>query len=323
MNIGLTYDLQTDPSDERQAEFDPPATLDALESSLRQLGHQVVRFGDALRLMSRREALKEVDLVFNIAEGSRGRCREAWVPILLEAWGVPFVGSSATAQALGLDKLMSRRLAASEGLRVARGWVMAAANDSVPVNFHFPAIVKPRYEGSGLGISPEAIVADESALRERVAYITKRFQQPCLVEEFIAFGELTVFLIGNQPPEALPVIQRPLDPRTRLSCHVAGLSKDWFCPVAITPALEESARGAAVKIFESLQCRDMARVDFRVDNAGQMYFLEINPLPSFAPDGSVGLLAEYLGMSYTQLIGRILDAAIERIGKTSLQLDQS
>ena len=79
---------------------------------------------------------------------------------------------------------------------------------------------------------------------------------------------------------------------------------------------------AAVKIFEVLGCQDMARVDFRVDESGEVYFLEINPLPSFAPDGSLGLLAEYLGVSYSQLVGRILDAAIERIGRTSLRLNR-
>lgn len=323
MIIGLAYDLQTDPQDEAQAEFDPPATLDALEAALTQLGHQVVCFGNAYQLMSRREELKSVDMVFNIAEGSFGRCREAWVPILLEHWGIPFVGSTATSQTLGLDKLMSKRLAVASGIKTPRWWLMTGGDEAMPFNFSFPAIVKPRYEGSGMGIAPESIVHNEAALRERAAFIINRFQQPALVEGFIPFGELTVFLIGNQPPQALPAVQRPLDSRTRLSCHVAGQAKDWFCPVEMTPALEQKARTAAVKIFEVLGCRDMARVDFRVDESGEVYFLEINPLPSFAPDGSFGLLAEYLSVSYKQLVGRILDAAIERIGRTSLRMGQS
>ena len=88
----------------------------------------------------------------------------------------------------------------------------------------------------------------------------------------------------------------------------------WLCPLDLTPALDAAARQAAVAGFEALRCRDMARVDFRVDEQGRLYFLEINPLPSFAPDGSLGLLAEYLGTTYAALVGRIVEVAIQRLG---------
>ena len=315
MDIGLTFDLQTDPADERQAEFDPPATLDALQVALESLGHRILRLGNAHELITKREHLDRVDLVFNIAEGTNGRCREAWVPMLLEQWGVPFVGSTASTQALGLDKVISKRLAMASGVSTPRWCVMRRPDADIPrQRLAFPAIVKPQYEGSGLGIDAQAIVHDEAALRARVAATIRRFRQPCLVEEFIPFGELTVFLIGNGPPEALPAIQRPLDPITRLSCHVSEQQDAaWLHPVDLTPPLDAAAREAAVKVFGALGCRDMARVDFRVDEQGQVYFLEINPLPSFTPDGSLGLLAEYLGTTYAALIGRILDAAIRRL----------
>ena len=315
MNIGLTFDLQTDPGDERQAEFDPPATVDALHTALESLGHRVTRLGGAHDLISRREPLDRIDLVFNIAEGRGGRCREAWVPMLLEQWGVPYVGSTASAQALGLDKVMSKRLAAASGVSTPRWCVMKDAAVAIPSGrCVFPAIVKPRYEGSGLGIGPAAIVHDEEALRRRVGEVAARFGQPCLVEEFIGFGELTVFLIGNAPPHALPAVQRPLDPATRLSCHVVRAPEGaaWLTPLDLTPTLDAAAREAAVAVFEALRCRDMARVDFRVDEQGRLYFLEINPLPSFAPDGSLGLLADYLGTTYAALVGRIVEAAVQR-----------
>jgi D-alanine-D-alanine ligase len=150
-----------------------------------------------------------------------------------------------------------------------------------------------------------------------------RLRQPCLVEQFIPYGELTVFLIGNDPPQALPAIQRPLDPSSRLACHVAGssASRSWLCPLELTPELDAEAGRIAGAVFEVLRCRDMARVDLRVDEAGGIYFLEINPLPSFDPQGAIGLLAEYLGVTYTQLIGQILNAALLRLGLPSTSLD--
>lgn len=321
MNIGLTYDLQTDPSDERQAEFDAPATLEALRLALESLGHHVVLLGNASQLIADHRYLQYVDIVFNIAEGNFGRCREAWVPMLLEQWGVPFIGSSAAAQALGLDKVMSKRLASASGVQTPLWWLITHANAPLAEHLPFPLIVKPRYEGSGLGIGPHTIVYNNEALRRRASDLIRRFKQPCLVEQFIPFGELTVFLVGNQPPQTYPAIQRPLDVKTRLSTHVAGNSQAWFCPVELTPELDSAAREAAVKVFEALGCRDMARVDFRVDEAGQVYFLEINPLPSFAPDGTVGLLAEFLGITYAQLVGRVVDAAVDRIKQANLRLD--
>ncbi len=317
MRIGLTYDLQTDPADERQAEFDPPSTIGAVEAALHTLGHEAVLLGGAQQLIASPHRLRDVALVFNLAEGSHGRCREAWVPMLLEQWGVPFVGSGSATQALALDKVMSKRLAQSSGIKTPR-WAVVEHADRLAAasTLRVPLIVKPRHEGSGIGIGPEAIVRDLTALRERVEWMTGRFHQACLVEEFIAFGELTVFLIGNGSPQALPAIQRPLDPVTRLSTHVAGggSPRAWLSPVDLTPELDAAACALAARLFEVLRCRDMARVDLRVDEAGQLYFLEVNPLPSFDPSGSVGLLAEYLGVTYAQLIGQILNAALLRLG---------
>jgi D-alanine-D-alanine ligase len=316
MYIGLTYDLQTDPADPRQAEFDPPRTIEVLTSSLMRLEHRVIHLGNAEQLLSLRSRLADVDLVMNLAEGSAGRCREAWVPMLLEQWGVPFVGSGPTAQALGLDKVMSKRIAEGSGVPTP-SWAVVERSQQLEqvVVPPYPLIVKPRSEGSGMGIDAGAVVHDAQALARRVEVVVERFRQPCLIEAFVPFGEVTVLLIGNDPPTAYPAIQRPLDPSSRLSCHVAGGGERtaWLCPVDLTPALDAAVRHLAVMIFEALRCRDVARVDFRIDEHGQPWFLEINPLPSFDPEGSIGLLAEYLGLAYTDMIGRVLDAACKRL----------
>ncbi len=316
MHIGLVFDLQSDPTQAWQAEFDPPATIAALETALSSLGHRVSLLGNADALLADPALARQVDLVFNIAEGSRGRCREAQAPLLLEHWGIPFVGSDALTQALALDKVMAKRLAASSGVETPAWRVIESlSNIGVANALGFPLIVKPRYEGSGMGIDPGAVVRDTESLRHRVEWVLERFRQPALVERFISFGELTVFLIGNAPVRSLPVIQRPLDPASRLSCHVAGkaAAAAWLSPLDLTQDLEKKASQAAMRVFETLACRDMARADFRGDESGNVYFLEINPLPSFDPQGSIGLLAECMGATYAGLIGQILEAAVCRL----------
>jgi len=315
MRIGLTYDLRTNPEELRQAEFDPPRTIEMLETALGRLGHTVVRLGNAQALLASRRKLRKVELVLNLAEGSIGRTREAWVPALLERWGVPFIGSGCTALTLALDKVMSKRLAVSSELRTAP-WLAVDEPEGLPrdIPLAFPVIVKPRFGGSGMGIDAGAVVGDGDALKRRVAWLYGQLREPLLIEEFVAFGELTVFLIGNDPLACLPVVQRPLDPQTRLSCHVIReATAEALAPVALTPEIEEIASNMALTMFRALGCRDMARVDIRMDHVGRLSFLEINPLPSFDPDGTLGLIAECLGVSFEALVGRIVDAALERL----------
>jgi D-alanine-D-alanine ligase len=318
MHLGLTVDLQTDPADWRQAEFDPPATVHALRRALESLGHRVTLLGSAEDLLAGgRERCCGIDLVFNIAEGGHGRCREAWAPTVLELFRIPYVGSDPLALAVGLDKVMSKRLAVAHGLRTP-AWRCVDDAHPLPAAFplQFPVIVKPRYEGSGIGIDPGAVVRSREALEARVRWALARFAQPVLIEEFIEHGELTVFLIGNDPPRAFPAIQRPLDPETRLACHVAagGTPQRWLAPLELDERLDREAREAALTLFAALGCRDLARVDLRVDAEGRVYVLEINPLPSFDPEGTIGLLAEHLGLAYADLLGDILDAALRRLG---------
>lgn len=312
MRIGLTFDLQTDPTDERQAEFDPPATVERVQRALERLGHDVVRLGAAADLLGAADRLRQVELVFNLAEGDGSRCREAWVPTLLELLRVPYVGSDPLALMLGLDKVMAKRLAVATGIPTPR-WVSAPRPGALPeaIELTFPLIVKPRAEGSGRGIGREAVVRTPDALRRRAAWLFERCPGPILVEEFIPGGELTVFVIGNDPPVAYPAIQRPLDPETGLSYHVVSPAPSaWTAPLELTDGVEAAARQAALTMFHAITCRDMARVDLRVDPDGRVWFLEINPLPSFDPEGTLGLLAEHLGVTYEALIGRILDERV-------------
>ena len=193
-----------------------------------------------------------------------------------------------------------------------------ASADGLPSSktLPFPLIVKPRHEGSAVGIDGGAIVHDADALAARVRWVLAAHREPALIEAFIAGGEATVCVVGNEPPEALPPILRPIDPTTGLAWHAAkrdGRETSMATlPVALTPALETTLRRYAVEVFRLLGCRDVARVDFRIDPQGRVYCLEINPLPNLSPDDSFGLLGESLGLGYDGMIRRILDAALAR-----------
>ncbi len=138
------------------------------------------------------------------------------------------------------------------------------------------------------------------------------YRQPALVEAFVSGPEYTVTLIGNAPPIALPAIQRALERETGIGLHALegpgaagqGSPLEHDIDGVLEPALEARMAAHAIRAFEALECRDFARVDFRLDAHGEPIFLEINPLPTFATDGTFAILAELEGCSLSEMLGR-------------------
>lgn len=324
MTIGMTYDLKTeyvfkseDPID-ANAEFDHPSTVEVIASALAALGHRVVPIGNGNRLRERLDRL-EVDLVFNIAEGQLGRNREAQVPILLEMKGIPYVGSDGLTLALALDKLMAKRICLSEGIPTPRFFQMTHRDGNVPHDLSFPLIVKPRYEGSSKGISERSVVHSPEELRNQAEWVVRTYRQPALVEEFIRGTEFTVAVVGNAPAEALPVVQIQIDGKVDLGELFYTFSRiaagaDYLCPARLDPPMEENLKALAVRTYQAVDCMDFGRVDFRVDGQGHPYVLEINPLPSLSTEDVFMVVARRLGVTYEAMIGRVVEAAIKRLG---------
>lgn len=325
MIIGMTYDLKTeyvfrqgDPQD-ANAEFDHPDTVQVIQEAIEQMGHRVARIGSAEQVLQRWDRLGEVGLVFNIAEGYAGRNREAQVPVLLEMRGIPFSGSDGLTQALTLDKLITKKVLLSEGIPTPRFFEIVRPDDPLPQDLCFPLIVKPRFEGSSKGLSERSLVRSVEALREQARWVVETYRQPALVEEFIRGNEFTVGLIGNDPPEAYPVVRVQIDGRNELGDLFYTFSRiasgaGYICPAGIDPWLEGRLQDLALRTYRAVDCRDFGRVDFRVDEQGDPYVLEINPLPSLSTEDVFGVLAKHLHIPYGQMIARIVDAAIQRHG---------
>lgn len=342
-SIGIVYELfgayphrPGDPAD-ADVEYEPEATLLALEAGIRQLGHRPVRLGrphDLLAAAAKGNLALDLDAALTIAEGYGSRNREAWAPVLLEMLGIPQLGSDALTLSLSLDKAWTRAVVAEQAVPVAPGrvvWSVAdAEHGDLPAAF--PCFVKPRWEGSAKGIGIRSRVDDRSALVTAVGRVIDRYHQPALVEQFLPGAEYTVTLVGNDPPRALPVLQRALESESRIGLHAVeakpgeraaatseGNARERRSPAHCIPgtldaALETELVGLAARAFAALDCRDFARVDFKCDEAGLPVFLEINPLPSFGPEGSFGIHAELLGRSLEDLLAQTLGAGLQRLG---------
>ena len=328
MRVGLIYDIfsdyiwkDNDPPD-ADAEFEPVDTVEVLEKALEVLSYTPVRVGSPFELLTNIHQL-EVDVAINIAEGVYSRNREAYVPILLEMKGIPFIGSDALALSLSLDKAWTKDLVSTAGFYTPSYQVYRSAKEvteeSIPADF--PLFVKPRYEGSSKSISQRSKVASLTDLKEQVDHICTVYKQDALVEQFISGGgEFTVAVIGHNPPVAMPVLQRAVEKETRIGLHAldrrgaANPELGYEIEGDLTPELENRLQDISFGIFKKLECLDFARLDFRVDSEGTPWFLEINPLPTFAPDGTFAILAELMGVPYVDFLADTIKKAFNRLG---------
>jgi D-alanine-D-alanine ligase len=161
------------------------------------------------------------------------------------------------------------------------------------------------------------VVHGPEELREQAAWVTRTYHQPALAEEFIRGNEFTVAVIGNDPPEPLPVVRIQIDGKTELGDLFYTFSRiaegaKYLVPAGIDAALGNRLKELAVRTYRAVECKDFGRVDIRVDAAGNPFVLEINPLPSLSTEDVFGILAEHLGMTYGEMIRRLLKTALER-----------
>lgn len=327
--VGLTYDLKTDykfkdgdPAD-ANAEFDHPSTIDVIANAIEANNFKVERIGNAGNLLERLASLK-VDIVFNISEGVSGRNRESQVPAILEMAGIPFVGADALTLGLTLDKVMAKKIFIADKIPTPKFFEVNSSEQLSNTNhYKFPLIVKPRFEGSSKGLSESSRVETREELREQVEYIVNTYKQPALIEEFISGQEFTVAIIGNDEPEIMPVVQIKIDGKLKLNdkfytfARITSDRLEYVCPAKISAELKSILNELALKTYRAVECRDFGRVDFRVDQDGKPYVLEINPLPSLSTEDVFKLVAESIGITYEDIIGKILNSAIKRYSFTA------
>ena len=297
LRVGLVYDLRTDYlaegfSEEEAAEFDSEETIAALERTIASLGYRVERIGNAKRLCERLVRGERWDMVFNIAEGLGGRCRESQAPALLELYGVPYTFSDALVCAATLDKAIAKRLAAQAGLRTPAFAVVRTAADAEAVALRYPLFAKPLAEGTGKGIDQNSKIDDAKQLKTVCAELLARHRQPVLVEEFLPGREFTVGIVGTGAA-ARVVGTMEIEMRKKDEPAIYSFLNKEECESRIVyhsiqddMTLKAEVETLALGSFRAMECRDGGRVDIRCDADGRPCFIEINPLAGLHPTHS-------------------------------------
>jgi D-alanine-D-alanine ligase-like ATP-grasp enzyme len=331
MRIALTHNIRIQDTED-DAEFDTPETIDAIARSLEKLGHRVERIevtGPASRLVARLEAFAP-DLIFNTAEGHRGRMRRGFFPALFEELAMPSTGSDPYTLCVTLDKSLTKKILTGYGVSSPRGRFVTSATLRAGGldDLHFPVIAKPNFEGSSKGISQDSIAADAVALGRVLDNLLTRFPDGVLVERYIAGVDVRVFRIDGTAPLPPIEIDVAASHTGRWNVLDYNLKHDDSSAVSYRVASRMKPETIALisdlasRTFEALSIRDVGAIDFRVAPDGDVYFLSATALPNFARTGALFAATRAIGLDYDATIHAVLRASANRLGLTPL-LDTS
>ncbi len=338
MRIGLTYNLKSevrvlDPkllrAEDMFEEFDSPETINALSQVIAELGHEPVKLGFGQPAI---EKLLDdnIDFVFNIAEGYFGRSRESHMPALLEMLEIPYSGPDPLTAALTLDKIMAKRIASASNIATPASVVVWPGDEEGPHYMpEYPLILKLAYEGSSIGVRDFSKVNNAKEMSGMMDWLKEYYpEQPVIIEKFISGREFTVGVIGNEKPEVLGIMEiMPKAGQIGDFVYSLEVKRDYLnrvsyqCPAEVNEFLKRRLAKAALRLFYAFGCRDISRFDFRIDDLGMPYFLEVNTLPGLHPVSSdIVIMCRLQGISYRQLVERILSHALRRCNPVHAQV---
>ncbi|MFW9966708.1 MAG: ATP-grasp domain-containing protein [Candidatus Thorarchaeota archaeon] len=314
---------------EFEVEYDPPHTIELIKRGIEEAGQEYV-FIEANENVI--ETLKELkpDLVLNRSEGLRGESRESHIPAILEMLGIPYIGANILSTAVCLNKAWTKKILTYHGIRTAAFNVFRTVEESDSADIPFPAILKPNEEGSSVGINEDNVVRNREELRRKLGEMIEVYQQSILVEQFIEGREFSVGVLGSpeSPLEVFPILEIDF---TKLPPEVMGVYgqraktifedlDNYVCPAQIPDTLREEIERLTLEICYILEVPDFARIDYRMNEKGEVFFLEINPLPGMDFDleekdiSFYPYMAMKAGYTYSQLIERLIQSACSRYG---------
>lgn len=325
MKIAFIHNLRKTDSEE-EAEFDTIDTVNAITDAIKRLGNDVKQIDVSLPLIDTLKSLSEYkpDLVFNTAEGHKGKMREGFYPALFESLGMPYTGSDGYTCAITLDKHRTKNAVAEDGVPVVKGYFVQDANDEIPP-MKYPLIIKPNFEGSSKGVTLDSIIEEPRHLKTKIRDALKKYPEGVLVEEFIEGKDVTVPFLemvadnnGILTPAEYHFDEKVTGKRKYQIYDYSLKNTDYNAvevnvPANISFELQKRMIEASQKVIRRLNIYDAARIDYRVTPNEDFYFIEVNALPSLEPGASIYVSASKLGLiTVESVLGKIIESAKKR-----------
>jgi D-alanine-D-alanine ligase len=300
--------------------------IEAITDALRDLGHEPSTFAidgrpQTLTTLARSSA----DLYFNLVESYAGDdSMEMHFAAFLDLVGKKYTGAGPHGSCLAMDKTVAKKLIRAHDLDTPYSVVMNKGRVEHAQDIRFPVIVKPASEDASKGINAASVVDSLKDLFERIAYVQDEFDSPALIEEYIEGREIYAAILGNDKPEALPLIELDLSKLPDGMPRIAGyevkfdVTTEAYKKTKSAPArdideeLVARIHETAITAYRVLKLRDYGRLDLRVTDTGRIYVIEANPNPWLDPAAEFAMAAKESGRSYKELIGEIVELAMKR-----------
>ncbi len=307
-------------------------TTDVVHQELTEAGYEVHRLGAARDPGVLVSGLKQLqpDVVFNLFEGlpDFGNT-EAFVAGILEWLGVPYTGSPYQTLCMARSKHVAKHLLKGAGLPTPDFFVVEEL-PAPPCPLDWPVIVKPADQDASVGLDQGSVVTDQLRLNERIAYLLETYGGPVLVEQFIRGRELNIGLIESPELRVLPISEILFTDADPDFWPIVTYDAKWkpgtrdyestppLYPATVSPRLQEKLETLAKQAFRLLDCRDYARVDFRVRPGNRAYILEVNPNPDYSPLAGLSGGLGSAGLTHPQFTVELVQRALARAGKRKL-----
>jgi D-alanine-D-alanine ligase len=335
LKIVVLYDRVLVDDDEAMASADKAPvvrTLDKKEveeevaDALTKLGHEPVMYEiDGTQKSLFGLARVECDLVFNLAESfADDDTADFKIAAFLELLGKRYTGTGTHGLLLAQDKAVAKKIFAFHGIHTPVFAKSFRGRLDFSHDLEFPVIVKPAREDGSIGIEFSAVVSSIKELMERMDWLHAHFDSPVLIEEYIEGRELYAAILGNDKPEALPVIELDLSKLPDGTPRIAAAEVKWGkgtkayrdTKSAVATDLADETVAAlqqtAFAAFQALELRDYGRVDMRLQADGRIHVIEVNPNPWLSSRAEFVMAARKSGRTYTQLIEEIVELAMAR-----------
>lgn len=317
-----------DPSTMTEEELLDVKTEQDVVQGLRDLGHEILKLGVRDELAPLRSAIQDwkPDIVFNLLEEFHGQpMYDQNVVGYLELMRTPYTGCNPRGLVLARDKALSKKILQYHRIRVPRFAVVPLGRKlRRPKVLDFPLIVKSLVEEASLGISQASVVRSDDKLAERIRFIHTKVKTDCIVEQYIDGRELYVAMYGNHRLTVLPtwelLFENPPADAVRIATRNVkwdpDLQKRWDIAIDVAHDLPDDTvrriERVSKRIYRLLGLTGYARIDFRLASSGEPFFLEANPNPEISRDGEFASAAESAGMTYPQLLDRLIRIGLQR-----------
>ncbi len=323
MKIGIAYDTRTMYKSSKYLDvhydFAEEASIFALKTELEKIGHQVILLGNTTQII---KLLKDdyipCDIVYNTVEGITSRNREGFLPSILELNNVPYIGTDSFGLSLTLNKYLTKIIAQYYNILTPNACLISypfvEEKDMIALEgMRFPIIIKPNYEGNSSGI---CVCQNIEEAKHQIFRLTNLFHTDLLCEEFIYGKEITVPLIGNTSDEQLwdvttVDVQKTDDFWLDINWKIYGDYKNVI--LNLPNDIKAQFEYAITTLFKVIGCRDFCRFDFRLSTAGEVYFIEANPLPALFKGGAFDILGQKYGYTYGETLQLIINTACNRL----------